>query len=218
MKKTIILSLLVAVSSLHMTAQTYYGSKILLNANDSGVDFDLDDPDLFNGFVLKILDANNNVIIDLGNELQNNIMTGNGTFHIPSSSFGTEYTATTNYSFTYNSDYYKIEYYLPSTWQFNYYCHNPYTSFGVNVYLYDISDTYMGYVHIGEASYSHELMGTYWHCYGSDWGTYSPWSGVKIKESTIYPYWTHEDMYYDYYSYFKSQIDHCKISISFRVF
>ena len=206
------LSLIVATTT--MQAQTFYGSGVYLYADGSAV-FDLSNPDLYDGFMLKVKDASGNVVVDLGAILQSEMSGSTGTYTIPwVSPYGTYCSPLTTYSFTYQTRYY-VDYYFPSTWQFDYYTHNPYTTIGINLYLYDEDDHCMGLYKIGTPEYAHTMYSTYWHCYGIGTGlSYI----AQFKKSNINPFNTdYEDKFFDNYEeQYLAAIDHVKLSISFR--
>ena len=214
MKKLFIfLSLIVATTT--MRSQTFYGTGVYLNADPLGAVFDLSNPDLYDGFVLKVKDASGNVVVDLGAILQSVMSGSTGTYTVPYVSYhGIDCSPLTSYSFTYQTQYY-VDYYFPSTWQFDYYTHNPYTTIGINLYLYDEDDRYMGLYKIGTPEYAHTMYSTYWHCYGIGTGlSYIS----QFRKFYINPTNTdYEDAYYDdYQAGYLSKIDHVKLNISFR--
>lgn len=219
MKKITILSLLIIVTTT-MQAQTFYGSGLYLNADPDGVYFDLSNPDLYNGFVLEVREyTTDNVVIDLGAELQSIMSGGSGTFYIPwVSPYGYNYSPSTTFSFDIGTEYY-VYYYFPSTWQFDYYTHNPFTSFGVNVYLFDEDDNYLGIYQIGRPDYSHTEYSTHWHCYGTAVEHYTTKKTFNL--SGIQPTWNYADLYYDEVdeiipNCYMDIIDHVRLGISFR--
>jgi hypothetical protein len=219
MKKITILSLLIIVTTT-IQAQTFYGSGVYLYADGNAV-FDLSNPDLYDGFMLKVKDASGNVVVDLGAILQSEMSDSSVTYTIPwVSPYGYDCSPSTTYSFTYNSDY-SVEYYFPSTWQFYYYTHNPYTSIRIQLHLFDVDDVWMGTYDVGGCQYGHTLyVGQYWYCYGLDILGSSN-SGFKRISNYYYirPTWQYEDLFYDDFNggsgSFIDTIDHVKLVVSF---
>ena len=221
MKKITILSLLIIVTTT-MQAQTFYGSGVYLNADPDSAVFDLSNPDLYDGFVLKVKDASGNVVVDLGAILQSEMSGSTGTYTIPwVSPYGYDCSPLTTYSFTYGNDYY-VEYYFPSTWQFDYYTHNPYTELGINLYLFDAADNYIGIYQLGRPQYSHTEYSTHWHCYGTGIQYIINSQFWNVNDYYyIQPTWPYLDLFYDDLDYntncYFGLIDHVKLGISFRI-
>ena len=213
--KKLFMFLLLIVATTTMRAQTFYGTGVYLNADGSAV-FDLSNPDLYDGFMLKVKDASGNVVVDLGAILQSEMSGSSGTYTIPwVSPYGYDCSPSTTYSFTYGN-YYYVEYYFPSTWQFYYYTHNPYTSIKIKLYLFDYDDNWIGTYNIGECQYGHTLyVGQYWHCYGLGLLAPSSTSVMQFRKNTIAYIGDYEDMYYDDYVNYLCLIDHVKLGISF---
>ncbi len=221
MKKLFIfLSLIVATTT--MRAQTFYGTGVYLYA-DGFAAFDLSNPYLYDGFVLKVKDASGNVVVDLGPILQSEMSGSMGAYTILwISPYGYDCSPSTTYSFTYNS-YYSVEYYFPSTWQFYYYTHNPYTSIKIQLHLFDVDDVWMGTYDVGGCQFGHTLyLGQYWHCYGLGLDA-SNVSYSQFRRNTPYiyirPTLEYEDLFYDHfndgYGSYIDTIDHVKLGISF---
>jgi hypothetical protein len=222
MKKLLMFLSLIMVT-ITMQAQTFYGSGVYLNADPDGAVFDLSNPDLYDGFVLKVREyPSGNVVVDLGAILQSVMSGSTGTYTVQYASYlGIDCSPLTTYSFTYGS-YYYVDYYFPSTWQFDYYTHNPFTSLGINLYLYDANDNHMGLYKIGNPSYAHIEYSTHWHCYGTGGAPTLPIPFIKRVNSIYYiqPTWQYEDLFYDHFNdgvgSFMESIDHVKLGVSFR--
>ncbi len=213
--KKLFFILILATTSL-VQAQTFYNNKLLLFADEQGAEFDFSNSSPFDSIYFKVVDASGNTILDIGSYLQNAVQNYNGTYFFSNINTLSPSLTVPNYSFTMGQQYY-VDYYLPSSFTFKLYNHNPYQWFNVNLYLLDSDDNIMGRYNMAHISYNRELyIGQYWLCFGQNsWGHEHNYNWLFNFSHVVPTTLDYEDMYYDNPPLYRSSVAKCVLGISF---
>ena len=230
--KKFLLTIVLAISTMVMHAQTYYNCSGIRLFTDGYVAFDFSKPDPLGGFSLTLKDLTSNTnVCDIASNVY-----GKTAIYSDSISFNSSYSSPKTIPTIYNDNYsismghvYSIDCSIPNTLEFYRYAHNPYSTIVIKLCAVNSTGEIMGLYDVATIPLSITLyIGQYWYC---------TVSGCSISDGMCYydsygliphriqPTLDFEDLWYTEYdqgnpnwkqhSAFVSEIDHFIIGISF---
>lgn len=229
--KQLLTLMMLALPWMGTQAQTYSLSRdLIILADDGGVemDFTANNNPLQNVQLILTKGDDFYYVYNIGTTLQalSTMLDGTGSMLFQSSTVNPFTVSTSNYTITMNSTY-NIHAYLPPSFQYKYFCHNPYTSFSIDLCAMNAEDSIMGVYHVATVPTictQHISEGYYF--YKGDGNLHTISNNLDLLLENISPTPFFEDLwYYEFdqdpmhwdgtHTQFGNTIDHFTIAINF---